>query len=73
MIWDAILVQQHWELELVTESQLGEAQMKPPMVTLIKHWKFTKQLNQAIHEDVPTKKQKYKQISDCAFYIFFSK
>ena len=24
------LVQQHWELELVTESQLGEVQMKPP-------------------------------------------
>ena len=26
---DAILVQQHWELELITESQLGEVQMKP--------------------------------------------
>ena len=27
-----VLVQQHWELELVTESQLGEVQMKPPNV-----------------------------------------
>ena len=23
--------QQHWKLELVTESQLGELQMKPPL------------------------------------------
>ena len=32
VISDTILVQQHWELELVTESQLGEVQMKPPYV-----------------------------------------
>ena len=25
-----MLVQHHWELELVTESQLKEVQMKPP-------------------------------------------
>ena len=30
--FDAILVQRHWELELVTESQLGEVQMKPPSI-----------------------------------------
>ena len=29
--WDAILVQQHWELELVTESQLKEVQMNTPL------------------------------------------
>ena len=35
-IWtDNILVQQHWELELVNESQLGEVQMKPPWTNLI--------------------------------------
>ena len=28
----AILVQEHWELKLVTESQLGEVLMKPPLV-----------------------------------------
>jgi hypothetical protein len=31
-----ILVQEHWKIELVTESQLGEVQMKPPLVTRIK-------------------------------------
>ena len=34
IIWDAIPVQQHWELELVTESQFGEVQMKTPNVYL---------------------------------------
>ena len=29
---NSILVQDHWELELVAESQLGEVQMKPPTV-----------------------------------------
>ena len=28
------LVQQHWELELVNESQLGEVQMKRPLLLL---------------------------------------
>ena len=31
IIWDAILVQQHWELELDTERQLREVQLKPPI------------------------------------------
>ena len=36
---NAILVQQHWELELVTESQLGEVQMKPPIVNSgVNYW-----------------------------------
>ena len=30
------IVQQHWELELVTESQLGEVQMKPLFERLAK-------------------------------------
>ena len=29
------LVQQHWELELVTEIQLGEVEMKPSIVILM--------------------------------------
>ena len=36
IIWAAILVQQHWELELVHESQLGEVQIKRPKVWFIK-------------------------------------
>ena len=35
IIWDATLVQQYWELELVTESQLGEVQMKLPKEKLL--------------------------------------
>ena len=35
IIEDAILVQQHWELELVNESQLGEVKMKPPIEHLL--------------------------------------
>ena len=44
----AILVQQHWELELVTESQLGEVKMKP--LSIVFATLFASELSQRVFQ-----------------------